>query len=244
MIKKQLIMEKAFELFAKNGIEATSVQQITEVCGISKGAFYLSYKSKDELVFALINYYLSELAGNIEQAVSKNTQDETLLYHFYFQIFNAYQSHSNFAKVLIKEQFTKIKVIILTTFNDKEYIQDALSYGAFGYMLKDSSHEVIYEGIKTAYMGNMVVHPEVANKILYKSNDGHRFKELKKYNFSEKELQIIKYIAEGLSNKEISDKVYLSEGTIKNNITNILSKLNLRDRTQIAIFAFKNGIVT
>ena len=106
MIKKQLIMEKAFELFAKNGIEATSVQQITEVCGISKGAFYLSYKSKDELVFALINYYLSELAGNIEQAVSKNTQDETLLYHFYFQIFNAYQSHSNFAKVLIKEQFT------------------------------------------------------------------------------------------------------------------------------------------
>lgn len=144
---------------------------------------------------------------------------------------------------LIKEQFTKIKVIILTTFNDKEYIEDALAYGAFGYMLKDSSHHVIYEGIKAAYMGNMVVHPDVANKILSKNNSEHKFKELEKYNFSEKELQIIKYIAEGLSNKEISDKIYLSEGTIKNNITNILSKLNLRDRTQIAIFAFKNGIV-
>ena len=145
---------------------------------------------------------------------------------------------------LIKEQFTKVKVIILTTFNDKEYIQDALGYGAFGYMLKDSSHQVIYEGIKAAYMGNMVVHPEVANKMLSKSNDNYKHKELEKYNFSEKEIQIIKYIAEGLSNKEISEKIYLSEGTIKNNITNILSKLNLRDRTQIAIFAFKNGIVT
>jgi len=145
---------------------------------------------------------------------------------------------------LIKEQFTKIKVIILTTFKDKEYIQDALKYGAFGYLLKDSSHQVIYEGIKTAYMGNMVVHPDVASEIF--SNNSHSLnnKELDKHNFSDKEFQIIKYIAEGLTNKEISEKLYLSEGTIKNNITNILSKLNLRDRTQIAIFAFKNGIVT
>jgi len=145
---------------------------------------------------------------------------------------------------LIKEQFTKVKVIILTTFNDTEYIQDALRYGAFGYMLKDSSHQVIYEGIKAAYMGNMVVHPEVANKILSKQRDEHKSEEIEKFNFSDKEIQIIKYIAEGFSNKEISDKLYLSEGTIKNNITNILSKLNLRDRTQIAIFAFKNRIVT
>ena len=145
---------------------------------------------------------------------------------------------------LIKEQFTKIKVIILTTFKDKEYIQDALKYGAFGYLLKDSSHQVIYEGIKTAYMGNMVVHPDVANEILSNNNHSLNDKEIKRYDFSDKELQIIKYIAEGLTNKEISEKLYLSEGTIKNNITNILAKLNLRDRTQIAIFAFKNRIVT
>ena len=67
---------------------------------------------------------------------------------------------------LIKEQFSKIKVLILTTFKDKEYIQDALKYGAFGYLLKDSSYDVIYEGIKSAYMGNMVVHPEVAKEML------------------------------------------------------------------------------
>ena len=143
---------------------------------------------------------------------------------------------------LIKEQFTKIKVIILTTFKDKEYIQEALKYGAFGYMLKDSSHHVIYEGIKTAYMGNMVVHPDVAVEMMDRSSTIKH--DIEKYGLLEKEIRIIEGIAKGLSNKEISEEMFLSEGTIKNNITNILSKLELRDRTQIAIFAFKNGIVT
>lgn len=141
---------------------------------------------------------------------------------------------------LIKEQFTKIKVIILTTFKDKEYIQEAMKYGAFGYMLKDSSHDVIYEGIKTAYKGNIVVHPDVASEMMGNSTVKAN---LEKYALAPKEIKIIKGIAKGLSNKEISEEMFLSEGTIKNNITNILSKLELRDRTQIAIFAFKNGIV-
>ncbi|MEW8995287.1 response regulator [Clostridium sp.] len=143
---------------------------------------------------------------------------------------------------LIKEQFTKIKVIILTTFKDKEYIQEAMRYGAFGYMLKDSSHDVIYEGIKTAYKGNMVVHPDVAIEMM--GSNGAIKSDIDKYELLEKEIKIIEAIAKGLTNKEISEELFLSEGTIKNNITNILSKLKLRDRTQIAIFAFKNGIVT
>lgn len=145
---------------------------------------------------------------------------------------------------LIKEQFTKIKVLILTTFKDKEYIQDALKYGAFGYLLKDSSHEVIYEGIKSAHSGNMVIHPDVASQIIEDGkNIGHKVN-IDKFALSEKEIKIIEGIANGLTNKEISEDMFLSEGTIKNNITNILSKLELRDRTQIAIFAFKNGIMT
>ena len=144
---------------------------------------------------------------------------------------------------LIKEQFSKVKVLILTTFKDKEYIQDALKFGAFGYMLKDSSPEMIYQGIKSAFNGNMVVNPEIADKILENSSNIKNF-DSEKYGLSEKELKIVEYIAKGLSNKEISEEIFLSEGTIKNNITNILSKLDLRDRTQIAIFAFKNGIVT
>lgn len=142
---------------------------------------------------------------------------------------------------LIKEQFSKIKVIILTTFKDKEYIKEALKYGAFGYMLKDSSHDVIYEGIKTAYKGNMVVHPDVALEMMELNKEVK--KDIERYGLLEKEIKIIKAIANGLTNKEIAEELFLSEGTIKNNITNILSKLELRDRTQIAIFAFKNGIV-
>lgn len=143
---------------------------------------------------------------------------------------------------LIKEQFTKIKVLILTTFKDKEYIQDALKYGAFGYMLKDSSHDVIYEGIKTAYKGNMVVHPEVATQMM--DNSPNIKNTIEKFELLDKEIKIIELIANGLTNKEIAQEIFLSEGTVKNYITNILSKLELRDRTQIAIFAFKNGIVT
>ena len=143
---------------------------------------------------------------------------------------------------LIKEQFTKVKVIILTTFKDKDYIEQALKYGAFGYMLKDSYHDVIYEGIKSAYKGNVVVHPDVATAMI--GNSKNIKKDIDKYQLTEKEIKIIESIAKGLTNKEISEEVFLSEGTVKNNITNILSKLELRDRTQIAIFAFKNGIVT
>jgi DNA-binding NarL/FixJ family response regulator len=145
---------------------------------------------------------------------------------------------------LIKEQFSKIKVLILTTFKDKEYIKDALKYGAFGYLLKDSSYDVIYEGIKSAYMGNMVVHPEVAKEMFNENETSLKKSDIEKFKLSKKEINIIEAIAKGFTNKEISEALFLSEGTIKNNITSILGKLELRDRTQIAIFAFKNGIMT
>ncbi|MDY5098904.1 response regulator transcription factor [Clostridium sp.] len=145
---------------------------------------------------------------------------------------------------LIMEQFHDIKILILTTFKDEEYIREALHYGACGYLLKDSSCEVIYEGIKSAYTGNIVVHPEIASKMIQGIHENNHEEDIDDYGLTEKEINIIKGIAEGYSNKEIAEKLYLSEGTIKNNITSILGKLSLRDRTQIAIFAFKKGIVT
>lgn len=147
---------------------------------------------------------------------------------------------------LIKGEFPKIKVLILTTFNDVAYIHEALKYGAAGYLLKDSDCEVIYEGIKSCVKGNVVVHPEVASKIINENlnyNNKSNLEEVKNnYDLNDKEISIIKEVANGLSNKEIGEKLYLSEGTIKNNISNILSKLSLRDRTQLTIFAFKNNI--
>ncbi|MGL4989723.1 MAG: response regulator [Sarcina sp.] len=144
---------------------------------------------------------------------------------------------------IIKEQFEKVKILILTTFKDTEYIQDAFKYGAFGYLLKDSDCEVIYEGIKSAMNGNMIINHEIAQKIIPKEITNTSIDE-RLDSLSKKDIDIIKLVATGLTNKEISLNLYLSEGTVKNNITAILSKLNLRDRTQIAIFAFKNKIVT
>lgn len=145
---------------------------------------------------------------------------------------------------IIKEEFDDVKILILTTFDDREYIYEALKYGASGYLLKDSSYDLIYEGIKISTKGSLVVHPKVADTIVSSvSKDGDCSKEIEKYDLTDREVTIIKEITNGLSNKEISEKLFLSEGTIKNNISTILSKLDLRDRTQIAIFAFKIGLV-
>ncbi|HHV45399.1 MAG TPA: response regulator transcription factor, partial [Tissierellia bacterium] len=120
---------------------------------------------------------------------------------------------------------------------------EALKYGASGYLLKDSSYDLIYEGIKVSTKGSLVVHPKVADTIISSvSRDGSSLKEIEKYGLTDREVTIIKEIANGLSNKEIAEKLFLSEGIVNNNISTILSKLELRDRTQIAIFAFKVGL--
>lgn len=147
---------------------------------------------------------------------------------------------------LIKKEFENVKILILTTFNDVEYIHEALKYGASGYLLKDSDYDLIYEGIKGCFKGNVVIHPEVASKIINENinyNKKSNLEDIKlNYDLNDKEINIIKEVANGLSNKEIAEKLFLSEGTIKNNISNILNKLSLRDRTQLTIFAFKNNI--
>lgn len=148
---------------------------------------------------------------------------------------------------LIMEHNSDIKVLILTTFKDSEYIEDALKNGASGYLLKDSSYDLIYGGIKAAFGGNIVVHPDIIPKLVVKESSGGeaiaKEKLQQETGLTEREIIIIQEIANGLTNKEIGEKMFLTEGTIKNNITTILSKLALRDRTQIAIFAFKNNLV-
>lgn len=148
---------------------------------------------------------------------------------------------------LIKKEFENVKILILTTFNDVEYIHEALNYGASGYLLKDSDYDLIYEAIKGCIKGNVVINQQVASKILNENinyNKKSNLEEIKNNNdLNDKEINIIREVANGLSNREIGEKLFLSEGTIKNNISNILNKLSLRDRTQLTIFAFKNNIV-
>lgn len=146
---------------------------------------------------------------------------------------------------LIKDTCKTTKVLILTTFMDDEYIIEAMKNGASGYILKDTSHEVILDSIRSIELGNVIMHPEAAQKILENrsSSSTRQIESIKeKYRLTQKEIELIACISQGLSNKEIGEKLFVTEGTVKNHVTEILSKLELRDRTQIAIFAFKNNL--
>lgn len=138
----------------------------------------------------------------------------------------------------IKEAFPQIKVLILTTFQDDEYIYQALKYGAHGYMLKNTPSAKIKEQIKLVHGGTMLFHPEVAVKLTGMLNMTNQ-KDLSGYDLSQREIEIIKLVAEGFSNREISEKLFLGESTIKNYLSSILDKLGLRDRTQLAVFYLK-----
>lgn len=144
----------------------------------------------------------------------------------------------------IKQAYPDIAVLILTTFDDDEFIVQALQSGASGYLLKNISPDRIIQGIKTVEQGNLLIHADIAKKlttfinpILSPSEPGP--KPLSGYGLTASEQSVVAKISEGLSNKEIAQELFLSEGTVKNYITEILSKLNLRDRTQIAIFYLK-----
>lgn len=150
---------------------------------------------------------------------------------------------------IIKENYPDIKIIILTTFDDDEYVFNALKYGASGYLLKGNSLQELTEAIRKVYQGTAMINEDIASKVvrlfsqMARSNimiqvDEQRSKKLKNI-----EWQIIVQVGSGLSNKEIAAKLNLSEGTVRNNISSALSKLDLRDRTQLAIWAVQTGAV-
>ncbi|AIQ20867.1 LuxR family transcriptional regulator [Paenibacillus sp. FSL H7-0357] len=146
---------------------------------------------------------------------------------------------------LVKETYPNISVLMLTTFDDDEYIIEALRNGASGYLLKNIPPDRIIQGIKTVHEGNMLIHPDIARKMAGFLQPASRSvsaqgRPLESFGLTKAELAVVASIAEGLTNKEIAAKLFLSEGTVKNYITDILSKLGLRDRTQIAIFYLKN----
>jgi len=146
------------------------------------------------------------------------------------------------ATKIIKQQYPNIKVLILTTFKDDEYIKEAIAYGASGYLLKDSEYDQIYNSIKTIHQGKIVIDPDAIQSILKQKNKSIT-KIIEEFNLSEQEVKIIKEVASGKSNKKISESIYLCEGTIKNHITNILDKLELESRTQLTAFAYKNNFM-
>lgn len=150
------------------------------------------------------------------------------------------------ATKLIKESHPETKVLILTTFKDDAFIFGSLKNGASGYLLKDASPEDIIKGLYTVHEGGTLMNPEVATKVVQRlSEEGLKSRvqvDERTSDLTKRELDICHHLAEGLNNKEIGENLYISEGTVKNNITRILDKLSLRDRTQLALFSVKNGL--
>lgn len=144
---------------------------------------------------------------------------------------------------LIKEAFPEVKVLIVTTFQDTEYIVEAVQNGASGYLLKDSSPEAILDGIKVALSGKVVMDTVISEALLTNTTvEKPATFDAEKWGLTPREVELIQHVAQGLSNKEIAQTLFLSEGTVKNNISTILSKLELRDRTQLVIFAYENKL--
>lgn len=146
---------------------------------------------------------------------------------------------------LIKEAYPEVKIVMVTTFQDTEYIVEAMQYGASGYLLKDSSYEAIYDGIKVALSGKVVMDATVSEKLVMQPKvpaSSIEKTDISSFGLTEREIELIRLVSQGLNNKEISEALFLSEGTVKNNISTILSKLALRDRTQLVIFAYDHHI--
>lgn len=150
----------------------------------------------------------------------------------------------------ILENQPNIGIIILTTFDDDEYIFEGLKAGARGYLLKDVSSEELAAAIRTVYQGGALIQPSITRKVLSEfSRLAANPPTTKLPNtvlvepLTEREMEVLKAISEGLSNKEISQKLFITEGTVKNHVSNLIAKLNVRDRTQAIIKARDAGLM-
>jgi len=130
------------------------------------------------------------------------------------------------------------KILFLTTFLDNEYIIKALKLGTKGYIIKQN-FESIVPSLRAVYSGQSVFGQDIVTKIPEFINNSNKA-DISSFDINEKDMELITLVAQGMSNKEIAISLYLSEGTVRNHISIILEKLNLRDRTQLAIFYYKN----
>ncbi len=146
----------------------------------------------------------------------------------------------------IRENFPQTQVIILTTFDDDEYVFEGLRAGAMGYLLKDVSAEELTDAIRRVARGEALIQPSIARKVVSEfARLGTAAKAPSQKlvePLSERELEILRLVAQGLSNRELADKLFITEGTAKNHMTNILGKLGVRDRTQAVIRAKELGL--
>ncbi len=183
-----------------------------------------------------------QLAENGQDALEKipSANPDVVLMDIRMPVMNGVECTS-----AIKEKYPGIKVLILTTFDDDEFIIDALRNGAVGYMLKDLTSEKLVMSIRDAYAGNSIMQPEIAAKVISlvtgdKAGTGGSDAVLKGTDIdalTEREIAVLKLVGKGFSNLDIAKKLYITEGTVKNYISSLYSKTNINERSKLIIYA-------
>lgn len=147
----------------------------------------------------------------------------------------------------VKREFPHIGIIALTMYDEQQYIFDLVRAGATGYLLKDTDSSQIVAAIRAIYRGESLIHPSVASKILAEFSLMSQKKGKKSsgvdHDLTEREITVLRLVAEGKTNKEIANVLDLSEKTVKNHVRNIFHKLQVYDRTQAAILAIRKGLI-
>ncbi|PAD34052.1 response regulator [Terribacillus saccharophilus] len=146
------------------------------------------------------------------------------------------------AAKILRSRFPHIKILMLTTFDDNEYVLSALRLGVSGYMLKNGDTASLIRSIKSALSGGLSLEDQVASKVMPILLQNQEERQIDS-TLTPRERAILKCIGEGLNNKEVAERLGLSVGTVKNQTSHILDKLELRDRTQLAIYAIRHRLV-
>lgn len=197
-------------------------------------AFFLSTQEDFELVGE---------ANNGKEALTKvkEMQPNIVLMDLYMPEMDGIE-----ATTCIKKEYPHVKVLVLTSFSDQAHVLPALKAGASGYILKDVEPDQLVEAIRSAYKGNIQLHPDIANALLSQTLPQEEKEELSNIHvdaLTARENEVLQLLAKGMSNKEIASVLVITEKTVKAHVSSILSKLNLSDRTQAALYAVRNGIV-
>jgi NarL family two-component system response regulator LiaR len=143
----------------------------------------------------------------------------------------------------IKQENPNAKILVLTSFDDDERVFSAIKAGALGYLLKDSSPQQLIQAIRDVYSGRSSLHPTIALKVIRELNQPSDLPPTEE-PLTERELETLRFIAQGLTNQEISEKLTISERTVGKHVSNILEKLHLANRTQAALYALRRGLAS
>lgn len=188
-----------------------------------------------------------ELAENGQDAIEKISvnQPDIVLMDIRMPLMNGVE-----CTAVIKDKYPHIKILILTTFDDDQYIIEGLRNGAEGYILKDLPSEKLISAIKDVYAGNSIMQPEIASKIISHITDRKLLNVDNKNSLTEelvdklteRERDVLRLVAKGLNNKEIANELFISIGTVKNYISSIYEKIGVKERSKAIMYAIDNKI--